>query len=81
MEQDIIRGVDSLTSKGTAIVLASVSEKAKKAAWDKYPKMRISSDRSAPLRGSSDTLQAGYDAGRNLNINRSVSGPSRKQLS
>lgn len=70
VEQDI---QDNRASGGTAIMLSSVMEKTELAFRGKHPNLKTANITFGVSNNSDDARNAGYQAGQQLNINRSIS--------
>ena len=70
MEQDILKG----TTGGTALALCRIDQLTLAKYKEAHPenKNRKGGVRFADLAGDASTLQAGYDAGKRLNLNRAI---------
>lgn len=78
MERDIIQG----SSGGTALALVRVEEKTHAELRKAHPELnkKGKSVNRAELKGDQSTLQAGYNAGKKLNLNRGLGGSSQKGI-
>ena len=72
MEQDILKG----STGGTALAIIRIEELTVAKYREAHPenKNRKGGARFADLAGDASTLQAGYDAGKRLNLNRAIGG-------
>jgi hypothetical protein len=75
-ERDVMEG----SSGSTSIVLASLTKKTELAFQEKHSNMGTTKIGFAPTKGSQSSLDAGYKAGRSLNINRKISRSSNKSI-
>lgn len=74
-EQDVIRG---RTTGGTELAIISIKQEVKRAFKQAHPKMGTSSTSFSGIRDSGGARQAGYAAGRSLNLARPI-GQSRSK--
>lgn len=78
MERDVVSG----RSGGTALALVRVEDEVKKRYHEAHPSRskKDSTTTFAGFSGAQSTMDAGYKAGKNLNINRAVSGNTQKGI-
>ena len=77
IERDLVQGK---TSGSTALVLASVKDRTVQAYKEAHPDVKETRVTFAATRGSQSALDAGYAAGRSLNLNRALGGDDRKAI-
>lgn len=77
MEQDILRG----SSGGTELAIKRVEEMTTQKFKEAHSDLKNKSRSYAAPSGDRSTLQAGYEAGRSLNLNRGIGGSNRKGIS
>ena len=70
IERDIAAG----STGGTALALVNVNKEIQTAFRNKHTKTTTKKSNFADLEGDKSTLQAGYEAGKNLNLNRAIGG-------
>jgi hypothetical protein len=71
IERDLVQGK---ATGSTALVLASVQDRTREEFVKDHPDMKSHKANFASVTGSQSTLDAGYAAGRSLNLNRSLGG-------
>jgi Protein of unknown function (DUF2786) len=77
MERDILSG----NSNGTALAIRRIDELTAQKYREAHPQHgKARAGRFASLKGSQSTLQAGYEAGKALNLNRAVEGKAQKGI-
>ena len=77
MERDIVRGF----SGGTSLALRSIHAEIKKKLHESHPELSKTGGHVSVAKGSQSSLDAGYAAGRNLNLNRGVGrSPGKKAI-
>jgi hypothetical protein len=79
MEQDLLKG----TSGGTALAIRRIEDMTVEKYKEKYPKTKTARGNYADVQGDQGSLKAGYEAGRRLNLQRTItaaSGGSRKAI-
>lgn len=75
MERDIVRG----SSGGTALALRNIAEETHLKLHETHPDLKAGHSHFSPTKGEQGTLDAGYKAGRSLNLNRGIGGASGKK--
>jgi len=70
IERDIMSG----SSGGTALALVNVNKETRIAFRKQYPTTSKSKSHFSAVEGDKSTLQAGYEAGKSLNLNRAIGG-------
>lgn len=77
MERDIVRG----SSGGTGLALRNIDAEIKKKLHEVHPELSKTGVHASVAKGSQSSLDAGYAAGKRLNLNRGVShSPGRKTI-
>ena len=79
MEQDLLRG----SSGGTALAIRRVEDMTVAKYKEKHPKTKNSGGGFANVQGDAGSLKAGYEAGRRLNLQRTLGssgGKTRKEI-
>jgi hypothetical protein len=76
MEQDIASGSEG----GTALAIRRVEDMTVQKYKEAHPKHKAGRGHYADVTGDPSTLQAGYDAGKKLNLDRAVEGNKRKAI-
>ena len=78
MERDIVRG----SQGGTSLALRNINAEITKKLQEVHPELQRGNTRTSVANGSQSSLDAGYAAGKSLNINRGVGhSPGRKAIS
>jgi hypothetical protein len=81
IQRDMERRAEGKTSAaGTALVLARIHEKTRAAFFEAHPEMTRGRSNFSAVRGTQGALEAGYNAGRSLNLARPIDGKGRKAL-
>lgn len=71
---EIERDIASGSSGGTALALVNVNKETEIAFHEKHPSRTASKAHFSKLEGDKNTLRAGYEAGKSLNLNRAIGG-------